>query len=245
MSNILIFGATSAIAEATARLFAARGDALFLVGRDEVRLGQIADDLRVRGAGSVWTGKLDVREFGDHAAVIERAKQCLSTLDIVLLAHGSLPDQARCQQDVDLLRSEFETNATATLALLTRVANVLQAQGKGQLAVIGSVAGDRGRASNYLYGSAKAAVEVFLSGLRQRLFGSGVHVLAIKPGFVDTPMTRAFEKGPLWAKPQDVARGIVKALERRRDVVYLPGFWRVIMLVIRHIPEFVFKRLRF
>lgn len=245
MSNVLIIGATSAIAEATARLFAARGDVIYLIGRDKVRLSQIADDLRVRGASRVGTDVLDVCAFEAHALVIERARRDLATFDIVLVAHGSLPDQALCQHDIGVLRREFETNAVATVALLTCLANALMAQKHGQLAVIGSVAGDRGRAENYVYGSAKAAVEVFMSGLRQHLHGTGVNVLTIKPGFVDTPMTRAFDKGILWAKPQEVARGIVSAIDRRRHVVYLPGFWRVLMFVVRHVPEFVFKRLRF
>ena len=109
--------------------------------------------------------------------------------------------------------------------------------------VISSVAGDRGRQSNYVYGSAKAAVTTFLQGLRNRLHPAGVQVLTVKPGFVDTPMTSAFPKGPLWASPEQIARGIHRAIQKRKDVVYLPGFWRLIMRVIREIPEAVFKRL--
>ena len=245
MSNVLIIGATSAIAEATARIFAARGDALMLIGRDKSRLNEIAADLRLRGSGSVDVGYLDVTDFDEHAAILEQVRQAFQTLDIVLIAHGTLPDQPECQHSIDALRHEFDTNAVGTLALITILANFLQAQRHGCLAAIGSVAGDRGRAQNYVYASAKAAVDAFLSGLRQRLHGSGVTILTIKPGFVDTPMTSAFDKGLLWAKPKDVAKGIVKAIDRKKDIVYLPGFWRFVMLAICHIPEFAFKRMSF
>jgi short-subunit dehydrogenase len=139
---------------------------------------------------------------------------------------------------------EFTVNGTATIALANRIAQKLEAQGSGTLAIISSVAGDRGRASNYLYGSAKAAVSTYLSGLRQRLTPHGINVLTIKPGFVDTPMTAAFKKGALWAKPDQVARGIVHAIDKRRSVVYLPRFWWAIMAVIQGIPEFVFRRIK-
>lgn len=241
--NILIVGATSAIAEACARRYAQRGARLFLAGRDLARLQIIAADLRVRGAPQVEIGECDVDDDSAQDAVIALAFATLERIDVALIAHGTLPDQARCEQDVAYAMQHFHTNATATIALLTRLAQRLQAQGGGTLAAIGSVAGDRGRASNALYGSAKAAVDAYLSGLRQRLSRHGVNVLTIKPGFVDTPMTRDFRKGPLWAKPASIATGIERAIDRRRAVVYLPWFWWPIMQVIRHIPEFVFRRI--
>jgi short-subunit dehydrogenase len=245
VKKILIIGATSAIAEATARLFAARGDGLFLVARNAEHLRVIGQDLNVRGAMRTATATLDVADFGAHAAVLDAAVRELGTLDIVLIAHGTLSDQAQCQDSVEALRREFDINAVSTMALLTLLANRLEAQKQGTLAVISSVAGDRGRQSNYVYGSAKAAVTTFLGGLRQRLAKSNVDVLTIKPGFVDTPMTAAFpDKGALWAQPEQIAAGIVKAIDRRRNVVYLPWFWRWIMLVIRHIPEPLFKKLK-
>ncbi len=146
---------------------------------------------------------------------------------------------------MDALRREFDINALSTMSLLTTLANTFEARRRGTLAVISSVAGDRGRQSNYVYGSAKAAVTAFLSGLRQRLAKSNVDVLTIKPGFVDTPMTAAIaNKGALWAKPDQIADGIVHAIDKRRNVVYLPWFWWGIMQIIRHIPEFVFKKLK-
>lgn len=241
MHRILIIGATSAIAEATARLYAARGAHLFLVGRDATRLARIADDLRVRG-GTIHAHAMDATDLAAHAPMLDAAWQALGGVDLALVAHGTLPDQAACAASVDLAMREFATNGTSVIALGIALAQRLQAP--ATLAVISSVAGDRGRASNALYGSAKAAVTAFTSGLRQSLHASGVNVLTIKPGFVDTPMTAAFRKGALWATPDQVARGIVRAVARRRGVAYLPWFWWGIMRVITHLPEAVFRRIR-
>lgn len=242
--KILIVGATSAIAEAVARIYAAQGEALYLLARDAQRAQAIADDLRVRGAVAAHGGALDMSEFAAHADAIENACATLGGLDIALIAHGTLPDQERCDADTDYALHQFAVNGSATIAMVSRIAQKLEAQGSGTLAVISSVAGDRGRASNYLYGSAKAAVAAYLSGLRQRLHARGVNVLTIKPGFVDTPMTAAFKKGALWAQPERIAHGIVHAIEKRRAVVYLPWFWRPIMCVIRAIPETIFRRIK-
>ena len=243
MKKILIIGATSAIAEATARRWAAQGAALFLVGRKTTQLERIADDLRIRGAASAACYTMDACDIAAHPAMLEAAEAALGGLDIALIAHGSLPDQKACEASVELMLKEIETNALSVIALTTRLAKGFEKQGNGTLAVISSVAGDRGRQSNYVYGAAKGMVSLFMQGLRNRLAKKGVQVITIKPGFVDTPMTAEFPKGALWAKPDAIARGIVRAVERGGDEVYLPGFWRLIMLVIRHIPERVFKRL--
>ncbi|WP_127563934.1 SDR family oxidoreductase [Stenotrophomonas indicatrix] len=242
MQKILIIGATSAIAESVARLYAARGAALYLVGRSAAKLDNIAADLSVRGAPHVHNGVLDVNDVAAHGALLDNAWAALGGVDTVLIAHGTLPDQAACDASVDLSLQEFATNGTSTIALSAALAQRLQPG--STLAVISSVAGDRGRASNYLYGSAKAAVTAYLSGLGQRLRPAGVNVLAIKPGFVDTPMTAAFKKGALWATPDKVAAGILKAVDKRRAVAYLPGFWWAIMMIIKSIPEFVFRRIK-
>jgi short-subunit dehydrogenase len=245
MRKILIIGATSAIAEAAARIFATRGDALFLVARNAEHLRAVVADLNIRGAARADNATLDVTDFAAHEAVLDQAERDLGGLDVALIAHGTLSDQAQCEQSADLMRREFEINALSTLALLTSLANRMEARRSGTLAVISSVAGDRGRQSNYVYGAAKAAVSTFLGGLRQRLAKSGVTVLTVKPGFVDTPMTAGIaNKGALWAQPDRVAAGIVQAIDRGRTIVYLPWFWRWIMLVIRHIPEPLFKRLK-
>jgi decaprenylphospho-beta-D-erythro-pentofuranosid-2-ulose 2-reductase len=243
MKKVLIVGATSAIAEATARRLARRGDALYLVARDPARLAAVAADLSVRGSGRVGHEAMDANDFAAHTSMLERADTFLEGMDTVLIAHGTLSDQAACERSVELTLQELTTNALSVVALLTPIASRLAARGRGSIAVISSVAGDRGRGSNYVYGSAKALVSAFTSGLRQRLARSGVSVLTIKPGFVDTPMTAAFPKGLLWVGPQRIADGIVRALDRRRLAVYLPGFWRPIMFLIRGLPESVFVRL--
>lgn len=244
MRNVLIIGATSAIAEQYARIEAARGSQLLLVGRNVPRLQAIADDLQVRAGTKAQVRELDVNDLDAHPRLIASAWAEMQRVDIVLIAHGTLPDQHACETDAALAVREFSTNATATIALMTGIAQAFERQGSGTLAVISSVAGDRGRASNYLYGSAKAAVTAYASGLRQRLHHRHINVLTIKPGFVDTPMTRQFRKGALWAKPERVARGIARAIDAGRGVVYLPGFWWAIMRVITHIPESIFRRIR-
>ncbi|MEI7429283.1 MAG: SDR family oxidoreductase [Betaproteobacteria bacterium] len=243
MHKILIVGATSAIAEATARLWAVRGDALFLVGRNVQRLEMITADLRVRGASSVHCLALDVCDATEQLGMLDAAAAAMGGLDLALIAHGSLPDQKACECSVEMTLSEINVNALSVITLATLLGQRFEAQSQGTLAVISSVAGDRGRQSNYVYGAAKGMVSLFLQGLRNRLAKKGVQVLTIKPGFVDTPMTAAFPKGVLWAQPEQIARGIVMAVDKKKDEVYLPGFWRLIMLLIRHIPESLFKKL--
>ena len=244
MRKILIVGATSAIAEACARQWAERGDHLFLAARNAAQLQSMADDLRTRGARQLGTRVFDANQHDQHAALLDEASAAMSGLDTVLVAHGTLSDQARAQQDVAYALGEIATNGLSVVALLTLVGNRFEQQGHGAIAVISSVAGDRGRQSNYVYGSAKALVTAFTSGLRQRLKPKGVHVITIKPGFVDTPMTAHLPKGALWAQPAQVARQIGQAIDQGRTVVYTPGFWRLIMFIIRHIPEFVFVKLK-
>ena len=243
MQKVLIIGATSAIAEATARCWAAHCAALFLVGRRTGQLNTIADDLRIRGAASVGLFTMDACDTSAHAAMLEAAENAMGGLDVALIAYGSLPDQKACEVSVDLTLKEINTNALSVIALATRLAEGFERQGSGTLAVISSVAGDRGRQSNYVYGAAKGMVSLFMQGLRNRLAKKGVQVLTINPGFVDTPMTVALPKGALWAKPETIARGIVRAIDGKRDEVYLPGFWWLIMTIIKHIPERVFKKL--
>lgn len=244
MRKILIIGAASAIAERYARIEATRGARFVLVGRDAARLQAIAEDLLVRGAAAAQVELLDVDQLDRHAIAIDAAHRLLGGIDVALVAHGTLPDQAACDADTAQALAAFTTNAVATISLMNLLARVFETQAAGTLAVVSSVAGDRGRASNALYGSAKAAVSTYASGLRQRFGRSKVNVLTIKPGFVDTPMTRDFRKGPLWASPEQVATGIARAIDRRRSVAYLPWFWWPLMRVITHLPESVFRRIR-
>ncbi|MDZ7661901.1 SDR family oxidoreductase [Thiohalophilus sp.] len=243
MKRILILGATSAIAEQTARLYADRGAQLMLAARDKDKLQRLADDLNIRGSEQVDWQTLDLNDTSEHENLLINTEKQLGGLDMVLIAYGTLGEQAAGERDFNLALEELKTNCLSVLSFLTLIANRFEAQQSGTIAVISSVAGDRGRQSNYIYGTAKGALTIFLQGLRNRLHKAGVQVLTIKPGFVDTPMTREFEKGLLWVKPQVIAAGIVRAVDRRKDVVYLPFFWRYIMLIIKLIPEFVFKRL--
>lgn len=245
MKNILIIGATSAIASACARNWAKENANFFLVGRDQTRLKAVAGDLLTRGGNEVHTHTMDVNSLSDHSAMLDAAFSTMSRIDVALIVHGTLPDQQACEQDVNVAIQEFTTNGLSVIALLTNLANTMQAQGSGVIAVISSVAGDRGRPSNYLYGTAKAAVNTFCEGLRARLAKSGVHVLTIKPGFVDTPMTASLDlPRMLVASPETVARRIVRGVDMRRNVLYVPAFWSLIMWIIRTIPEPVFKRLK-
>lgn len=243
MKHILIIGATSAIAEACARLWAQQGHKLFLAARNETQLQAISADLRTRGATHVDHQAFDALALDQHAALLAAARAALGGLDTILIAHGTLSDQARAQEDVDYALREIATNGTSVVSLMTLAAQHLEAQGHGCLGVISSVAGDRGRQSNYVYGSAKALVSAFASGLRQRLSKRGVAVVTIKPGFVDTPMTAAIKKGALWAKPDQVARDITRAMDGAGGDLYTPRFWWLIMFIIRQVPDAIFRRL--
>lgn len=243
MKKILIVGATSAIAEATARRFAQKRAHLYLLARNRDRLEALAGDLKIRGAAAVDHAAFDANDFASHPAVLDAATRAMGGLDVVLIAHGTLGDQKACEQSFERTLAELNTNAISVISLLTPLANYFEAQRRGTIAVIGSVAGDRGRQSNYVYGTAKGALSIFLQGLRNRLHKAGVHVLTIKPGFVDTPMTASFKKGPLWASPEAIAAGIERAIEKKRDIAYLPGWWAPIMLGIRTVPERIFRRL--
>lgn len=244
MKKILIIGATSAIAAACARLWAEQGSEFFLVARNNEKLEQTAADLQTRGAKAVTQYLMDATDLSEHAAMLDCCLRDLQQIDIALIAHGTLPDQNVCEQDVSIALSEFANNGTSVIALLTLLANQLEVQRCGTLAVISSVAGDRGRPSNYLYGTAKAAVSTFCEGLRARLFKVGVHVMTIKPGFVDTPMTQGLSlPSAMVAKPEKIAQMISKGIKRKVNTLYTPCFWWSVMLIIRVLPDFVFKRL--
>ena len=242
--NILIIGATSAIAQAIAKIYAKNGDNLFLVARNSAKLNECCQDLQVKYATKIKTFTLDLNLINEHPKYLSEALAYFQNIDIAVIAHGTLPNQKECEISTQNTLQELSTNAISTIGLLTELANIFEKQRQGTIAVISSVAGDRGRQSNYVYGSAKSMVTTFCQGLRNRLQRSHVNVLTIKPGFVDTPMTANFKKSPLWASPDSVAKDIVKAIRKRKYEVYTPWFWSLIMLIIKLIPERIFIKLK-
>jgi short-subunit dehydrogenase len=243
--NVVIVGATSGIARALADVLARRQCRLLLAGRDEQELEALAADLRVRHGTNVATERFEALDFGDHPDFWQRCQKHFDgSVTGVVVCHGYLPDQAEAERDFREIERTFAINFLSAVSVLNLAAETLGARRQGFLAAISSVAGDRGRASNYVYGASKAALSAYLDGLRNRLHASGVQVLSIKPGFVDTAMTRGkLKPSRLLATPERVARDIDRALRRRQDVLYTPWFWRPIMAVIRGLPERIFKRL--
>lgn len=246
MRKVIILGATSGIALEVQRLLACQGRELLLVARSTQRLVEIQADLLVRGAQRVLTYSADLASIQQHAAILEFVRHAFPDFDTVLLAYGSMHDQKDSETSVDTLLEELQVNFVTAAAILTLFAADLERRRTGCLAAITSVAGDRGRRSNYVYGSSKGALSLFLQGLRSRLHRAGVRVITIKPGPVQTPMTDHLPGASRFADPEQVARDIVRALERRSpDVLYTPKIWRYVMTAVQHIPETIFKRLSF
>jgi len=246
MRKVVILGATSGIALELERLLARQGLELLLVARSAERLEALRSDLLARGAKQVLTCAADLSSIPQHAAIYDFARRRFAGYDTVLLAYGSMQDQKNSEASVDVLLDELNTNFVSAAAILTLFASEFEQRRTGCIAAITSVAGDRGRRSNYAYGSAKGALSLFLQGLRSRLHPAGVAVITIKPGPVQTPMTDHLPGNQRFASPELVARDIVRALERRSpDVVYTPWFWRHVMTAVRQIPETMFKRLAF
>jgi short-subunit dehydrogenase len=239
--KILVLGATSGIAEATCRIWAAEGAQMFLVARNAVKLAAVAADLKLRGASYVGTAVADLDDTDHHAELLTHAVNSLTGMDIAYLAHGILGDQARGEQDFDHAAQIIYTNFMAPVSLLTWLANYCVQRHAGVLAVLSSVAGERGRRSNYLYGSSKAGLTAFLGGLRNRIDREGVTVITIKPGPVNTSMTAHMKIKK--ADVHKVAATIVKAIDKRVDTLYVPFLFLPIMFIVRHIPERIFKKL--
>jgi decaprenylphospho-beta-D-erythro-pentofuranosid-2-ulose 2-reductase len=242
--TVLILGAVSAIARGVADAFARRGYDLYLAGRDLEELERLASDLQVRHGVSVDFGQFDALAMGNHAALVRGIVTEVGELAGVVWAVGYMPAQEEALSDPSQVRRIVDTNFTAAMSVLDACAANLVNMGSGFIVAISSVAGDRGRQSNYYYGAAKGALTLYLQGLRNRLYPTGVRVLTVKPGFVDTSMTWGLPGLFLVASPEQVGGAIASAVERGRDVLYVPWFWRYIMLIIRHIPERLFKRLK-
>lgn len=240
--KIIVLGATSEIAEAACRQYAAEGASLVLAGRNAAKLEEIAADLKVRGAGAVTVAALDLATADTGAAMIRWAEM-LGGIDVVLLAYGVLGDQRELERDLTAAGALIDTNFRSAALWCLAAANHFEAAKAGTLLVIGSVAGDRGRQSNYLYGATKAGLAALVQGIAHRLAPSGARAVLVKPGFVDTAMTAHIEKkGALWSSPERVATAIRKAGDKGRPIAYAPGYWRMIMTVIKSVPSGVMHR---
>lgn len=244
--KVIVLGALSAIAEATCRQLAEEGAALALLGRSAERLEAVADDLRVRGASNVVVEARDLAEAADADAVLDRCAEALGGADAILLFYGLLGDQTRAEVDWPHARAILDVNFVSAAAWMLAGANLIERRpaAGGVLLAISSVGGDRGRRSNYVYGAAKGGLSILMQGIAHRFGATGRHrAVTMKLGFVDTPMTAGFEKGgPLWAKPDAVARAIRKAMDRGGPFIYAPFFWRWIMLAIRLTPKAIFNK---
>jgi len=240
---VAIFGATSRIAREAALRYAERGESVCVVARDTAEAELIAHDLHIRTGVTAIARGFDATSVEQHAALVADIEAELGPLTVAVVAFGDMGDQKVAESDALHLKRILDTNFTGAAALLEALAAPMAARGTGAIAVIGSVAGDRGRQSNYAYGSAKAGLEAYVSGLRNRLFKLGVHVMTVKPGFIDTRMTWGMKTKIPIASPEDISAAIVRGLDQRTDTLYYPHFWRLIMGVIRAIPERAFKRL--
>ena len=245
---VLIIGATSGIAQAVAHRLASQGTPLVLAARNDSELQAIANDLIIRHEIFVKTVIFEALDFENHHKFIET---CWSEAEFdmqgVVVCHGSLPDQKAAEADWSITHKALDINFTSAVSVLEKLAAKFIAQGHGgYLTVISSVAGDRGRQSNYIYGAAKGGLNIYLQGLRNRLYHDNIHVLTVKPGFVYTAMTAEVlnEKSSLVASPDQVARDICRAIAKRKNVIYTRWFWRCIMCIIMKIPEWLFKRLK-
>ncbi|MFT6527257.1 MAG: short-subunit dehydrogenase [Celeribacter sp.] len=238
----IILGATSSMARALSRKLAARGATLLLCGRDMDDLRSTAADCMARGATDAQPCAFDARETTRFTPIIERASGQEGVINCAVFV-GSMPSQDAIDADPDLIAGTVQDNYTGPATFLQMLAPELERRGSGTVVGVGSVAGDRGRIGNYVYGSAKAGFATYLSGLRNRLTRAGGHVVTVKPGFVDTAMTWDVEGMFLVAAPEKVAIDILNAVAKRKNVIYTPFFWRYIMLIIRTIPEFIFKKM--
>lgn len=241
-SKVLIIGATSAIATEVARLYAAQGADLFLLARNGEKLAALASELGDRVVG-FEAG--DLNELEQNAGRVERAVAALGSVDVALVAHGFLGDQIRSESDLDHALEILTTNLSSAVSILIPLANRFEVQGTGHLGVITSVAGERGRPRNYTYGAAKGGLTRYLQGLRSRLYATDVHILNIKLGPADTPMTQGHDKNFLFGEPTKIAQAIVRALNGRKHAIYLKATWRPIMAIVRNLPEFIFQRFGF
>lgn len=239
----IILGATSTIARSFARLVSERGDGVLLAGRDMADMKATASDCAARGAPMVDTIAFDARDSRSFATILKRAARIEGTLSVAVFV-GSMPTQDEMDADPSLILGTVTDNFTGPAEFLTMIAPILEARGSGTIVGVGSVAGDRGRIGNYVYGAAKAGFHTYLSGLRNRMGRKGVHVMTVKPGTVDTAMTWGMDKLPFLAQPEKVAADILRGVDRQKDTIYTPLIWWPVMTIIRLVPERIFKKLQ-
>jgi short-subunit dehydrogenase len=242
--RIAIIGATSSIAEHCARQWALeKGIQLILVGRNMPKLERVAADLKVRQP--TLEIELVETDFTKPKAILETVNNLFrgDPITTALIAHGTLPDQADCQSNLELCQSTLEVNGVSPALFAEAFAQHMSKLNAGCIAIIGSVAGDRGRRSNYVYGAAKGLITRYAQGLQHRFAGSGVQVTLIKPGPTDTPMTAGMDGKGKFASPEDVAKTIITGIDKKKLVIYTPGKWEIIMMVIRHLPSFIFNKM--
>jgi short-subunit dehydrogenase len=241
--RVLVFGATSAICHALLKLYAAEGALFFLLARSEEKLKAISDDLVARGGNVAGAASYDFNNWQEHETHILQARKHLGAIDIALVAHGTLPDQSECESSSAAVKTCMEDNFTSAAVVVQACARQLALQGSGTLAVVSSVAGDRGRKSNYVYGAAKAGIDTLLQGLQGRFSGTGVKIVNIKPGMIITPMTAHMQHGVIWSTPESIAPLMHRAIAQGRKLSYVPGYWRLIMWIIRLLPTAILAKL--
>ncbi|MEE9327306.1 MAG: SDR family oxidoreductase [Cocleimonas sp.] len=240
---IVIFGATSAVAQELARIHAKAGDSIFLIARNTDRLKSVENDLLTRGSPKIESITCDLDDIENHTDLLQSISDKFEDISKYYFFYGVLPDQEACEGSYEETNKAITTNFLSVVSLLTQIANKVEKETNRGIIAVSSVAGDRGRQSNYIYGTAKGALTIYLQGLRNRLYKSNCTVTTIKPGFIDTPMTSDFKKGALWATPEKVAKDTYNAAMKGKNEIYSPGFWMFIMLIIKNIPETIFKRL--
>ena len=241
MQHILIIGAKSDVAQALAKQYAQNGYGLFLSGKNINELSDFANDLAIRHDIPVHLKELDLRAFESHQNFYEQLDP--RPFGVIVVA-GYMTDQLKCQKSWQETLNTIIVNYTGAVSILNIIANDMEQNKEGFIVGISSVAGDRGRKANYIYGSSKAGFSAYLSGLRNRLYASKVQVLSVKPGFIDTKMTKDLDLPPkLTAKPEEVAKDIFTAQQKGKDVLYTKAIWRLMMAIITHIPEKIFKKM--
>lgn len=245
MEKILVFGASSKLAEETLKHIKGVNVKVMLAGPSQNKIETIKSHLQTLNPEVKYeTFIINALDYDQHQNLFQHTISLFNGLDTLIVAHGTLPDNEITRKSQELSIKEFNINCVSVVSLCTIAANYFEAQKKGTIAVISSVAGERGRQSNYIYGAAKAGVSAFLQGLRNRMFEFGVNVITIKPGMVATPMTQHLPSSPLMANPEKVGKEIYKAIKNKKDILYTPSYWKFVMAIIRSIPESIFKKLK-